>query len=233
RYTQILKDGMPLYTGFSGGLSILQIPPLDLKQVEFIKGSASTLYGGGAISGLVNLITKTPVQKKELNFLLNGNSGKGFDGNGFYSQKWKRIGLTVFSSYNYNGPYDPAHVGFTAVPKTNRVIINPKIFLYFNQKTTAWFGVNTTFENRIGGDVNVVNDKADSIHTYFESNKTIRISTQFNFIHIINAASRINVKNSVGIFERNLSLLNADFHGLQVSSFSEFNYSYKMQDQNG
>lgn len=55
RYTQILKDGMPLYTGFSGGLSIMQIAPLDLKQVEFIKGSASTLYGGGAISGLVNL----------------------------------------------------------------------------------------------------------------------------------------------------------------------------------
>ncbi len=45
RYTQILKDGFPLYSGFSGGLSIMQIPPLDLKQVDLIKGSASTLYG--------------------------------------------------------------------------------------------------------------------------------------------------------------------------------------------
>src|SRR5690606_37458261 len=49
RYTQILKDGMPLYDGFSGGFGILSIPPLDLKQVELIKGFASTLYGGGAI----------------------------------------------------------------------------------------------------------------------------------------------------------------------------------------
>ncbi len=73
RYTQILKDGMPLYTGFSGSLGILQIAPLDLKQVEYIKGSASTLYGGGAIAGLVNLITKTPTDKPELSFLLNAN----------------------------------------------------------------------------------------------------------------------------------------------------------------
>ena len=50
RYTQILKDGFPNYGGFSGSLSIMQIPPLDLKQVEYIKGSASTLYGAGAIS---------------------------------------------------------------------------------------------------------------------------------------------------------------------------------------
>ena len=60
RYTQILKDGFPIYSGASSGLGLLQIPPLDLKQVEVIKGSTSTLYGGGAIAGLVNLISKTP-----------------------------------------------------------------------------------------------------------------------------------------------------------------------------
>ncbi len=60
RYTQMLKDGFPLYGGFSGSLSIMQIPPLDLRQIEYIKGSASTLYGGGAISGLINLISKEP-----------------------------------------------------------------------------------------------------------------------------------------------------------------------------
>jgi iron complex outermembrane receptor protein len=66
--TQILKDGLPLYAGFSGGLGLLQTPPLDLKQFEVIKGSSSTLYGGGAIAGLVNLISKTPKEERELNF---------------------------------------------------------------------------------------------------------------------------------------------------------------------
>ena len=63
RYTQLLKDGFPIFGGFAGGLSIMQIPPLDLKQVEIIKGSASTLYGGGAIAGLVNLISKRPEEE--------------------------------------------------------------------------------------------------------------------------------------------------------------------------
>jgi len=31
KYTQILSDGMPLYGGYSGGLSLLQIAPLDLQ----------------------------------------------------------------------------------------------------------------------------------------------------------------------------------------------------------
>ena len=29
KYTQLLQDGFPLYSGFAGGLSILQIPPLN------------------------------------------------------------------------------------------------------------------------------------------------------------------------------------------------------------
>lgn len=227
RYTQLLKDGMPLYTGFSGGLSIMQIPPLDLKQVEYIKGSASTLYGGGAISGLVNLITKTPHEKRELNFLINANSAKGFDANGFYSQKWKAVGITLFSSYNHNGAYDPAGIGFSALPKTSRVIINPKLFFYFSDKTTAWFGVNTTFENRFGGDMNVIAGYTDSTHRYFEKNITNRISTQFSFTHNINANSAVHIKNSIGIFDRDLLLPDYRFHGQQISSFSEINYTFK------
>lgn len=229
RYTQLLKDGMPLYTGFSGGLSIMQIPPLDLKQVEYIKGSASTLYGGGAISGLVNLITKTPHEKKELNFLLNANSAKGVDANGFYAQKWKTVGVTVFGSYNHNGAYDPANIGFSALPKTSRVVINPKLFLFFSDKTTAWFGVNTTFENRLGGDMNVIAGNADNTHRYFEKNITNRVSTQFSLTHIINDNSSIHIKNSIGIFDRDLSLPDYRFHGQQVSTFTEVNYTYKKE----
>jgi outer membrane receptor for ferrienterochelin and colicins len=71
RYTQLLKDGFPLYGGFSGGLSIMQIPPLDLAQFEIIKGSSSTLYGGGAIAGLVNMVSKRPTEEPDLNILLS------------------------------------------------------------------------------------------------------------------------------------------------------------------
>ena len=226
KYTQLLKDGMPLYQGFSGGLGILQIAPIDLKQVEFVKGSASTLYGGGAIAGLVNLISKTPQEKRELTFLLNGTTAKGFDGSGFYSQKWKKVGTTIFGSYNYNAPYDPAKIGLTAIPKINRFTINPKLFLYFNEKTSAWFGVNLTNEDRYGGDLKVIEEKADSTHQYFERDKTFRSSTQLSFTHEINAENKINFKNSVGFFDRKILQPNENFEGQQVSSFSEINYTH-------
>ena len=224
RYTQFLRDGMPLYQGFSGGLSVMQITPLDLKQVEFIKGSASTLFGGGAIAGLVNLISKTPREQQELNFLLNGTSAKGFDASGFYSKKGEKIGTTIFSSYNFNAPYDPANIGLTAIPLTKRFTFNPKLFLYLNDKTKGWIGVNTVFEDRFGGDLQVIEGKTDNIHQYFERNKSVRLSYQMNFTHQLNEKEKLDFKNTIGFFERKISLPNYQFKGQQVSSFSELSY---------
>ncbi|MEE1944538.1 TonB-dependent receptor plug domain-containing protein [Pedobacter sp. KR3-3] len=223
KYTQLLQDGMPMYQGFSGGLSLLQVSPLDLRQVEFIKGSASTLYGGGAIAGLVNLITKTPDQP-ETTFLLNTTSTKSADLSGFYSQKWKHIGTTLFGAYNYSHAYDPSHTGFTAIPQTNRFTFNPKVFLYLDGKNSGWFGVNTTYENRFGGDIQVVRGHAGTDHQYFERNKTFRFSTQLSFTHQIDQSSSINIKNTMGYFDRQLNMSALDFGGKQLSSFSEANY---------
>ena len=59
RYTRVLSDGLPLF-GEVGGLGLLQIPPMDLGQVEVIKGVASALYGAGAMGGVINLLSRRP-----------------------------------------------------------------------------------------------------------------------------------------------------------------------------
>lgn len=226
RYTQILKDGFPVYSGASSGLGLLQTPPLDLKQVEIIKGSASTLYGGGAIAGLVNLISKTPSQERELRFLLNGTSALGLDINGFYSQRFNKIGLTVFASHDRNAPYDPADIQLTAIPKFERYNFNPKLFVYFNENTKLNFGVNTVFENRIGGDINYIKDQSSYPESYFEKNKTQRISTQFTLTHKFNEKESLTLKNSFNNFSRVITIPDYIFDGLQNSTFSEITYSY-------
>jgi iron complex outermembrane receptor protein len=230
RYTQILKDGLPLYSGAASGLGLLQIPPLDLKQVEIIKGSSSTLYGGGAIAGLVNLISKTPTEKSELSFLLNGTSALGLDISGFYSQKFDKIGLTFFASRNSNKPYDPAKTGLSAIPKVERYTVNPRLFIYFSNKTKADFGVNTTFENRLGGDMLYLKGKRDNEHTYFERNKTNRISTQFSLEHKFSDRSKMNIRNSYNHFGRTITIPGYVFDGVQNGTFSEINYSYSGEE---
>jgi len=101
RYTQLLRDGFPLYSGFSSGLSILQIPPLDLRQFEIIKGSSSTLYGGGAIAGLVNMVSKTPEEKPTLDIMLTQTQALGSTANVFYGERKDKWGWTLYGSGHF------------------------------------------------------------------------------------------------------------------------------------
>ena len=230
KYTQILKDGYPLYAGFSGGLSLLQIAPLDLIQVEVIKGASSTLFGGGAIAGLVNLVSKTPEEERELSFMLNGTSALGLDVSGFYAKKNDKFGTTIFASYNTAKPYDPSDIGFTAIPKFNRYTVNPKLFVYFNDKTTLNAGVNTTIEERIGGDIKYIENNGDETHSYFEKNNTNRYSAQLGLDHIINDNSKLSFKNSLSYYDRAIEIPSYKFSGVQLSSFNEATYNYKVEN---
>lgn len=224
KYTQLLQDGFPLYSGFASGLSILQIPPLNLKRVEVIKGSTSTLYGGGAIAGLINLITKEPADKKEISFLANINQTSALDLSGFYAERYKKTGLTIYAASNFQKAYDVNNDGFSDIPKFNRYTINPKFFYYPNDKTTFSFGVNAGFEKRSGGDMQVINNKADATHTFFETNNSNRYSTQAKFEKVFTNKNILTIKNSVGYFNRTILRPSYNFEGQQVATFSEANY---------
>ena len=225
KYTQIIRDGFPLYSGFSGGLGLLQIAPLDLKQVEIVKGASSTLYGGGAIAGLVNLVSKTPEEKRRLDFLLNGTSAMGLDVSAFYSQKFSKVGATVYAAYNHGSPYDPAGIGLSAIPKFNRYTLNPKLFFYLNNSTTLIAGVNATIEDRLGGDMQYLKGNGNDQHSYFEQNKTGRYSTQLQLDHKLSDNKKLVIKNSVNYFDRSISLPGYRFSGVQTSTYSEAIYA--------
>jgi iron complex outermembrane receptor protein len=226
RYTQLLKDGFPLYGGFSGGLGLLQTPPLDLRQVEIIKGASSTLYGGGAIAGMINLVSRLPTPERDLRLLVNGTSAGGLDVNGFYGQRWKKWGVTVYGGRSSNAAYNPSgDVPFSAIPRFDRYVFNPKLFLYLSERTRMNLGINMSWENRIGGDMQYLQGHGDSTHTYFERNRSQRFSTQFNLEHRFNEYSSLTLKNSVGSFDRTITIPGYVFDGRQWSSYSEVAYS--------
>ena len=226
RYTQILKDGMPAFPGAASGLGLLQTPPLDLRQVEVVKGASSTLYGGGAIAGLINLISKTPGDKRELSLQLNGTTAKGLDVNGFYSERYGKVGLTVFTAYNTCRGYDPSDVDFSAIPKYDRWNINPRLFLYLSPNTYGNIGYQAMIENRLGGDMHYIEGTDNGEHSYYERNKTQRHSMQLNFNHLFDADNRFNLKASATYYDRELTLPNYSFIGTQWTSFGELSYAH-------
>ncbi len=198
RYTQILKDGFPLYGGFAGGLSIMQIPPLDLKQVELIKGSSSTLYGGGAIAGLVNLISITPDKDPVLNLMINQTSANGTTGNLFYARKYGKTGITFYGSASDQFPYDPDNDGFSNLPRSQTYNFNPKFYFYVNTNTELSLGFNTAFDHRKAETWKCLKGMR-MLHVFFEKNNSERYSTQLSFRNTKKKGT-INFKQSLSYF---------------------------------
>ncbi len=233
RYTQILKDGFPLYGGFSGSLSIMQIPPLDLRQIEYIKGSASTLYGGGAISGLINIISKEPTSEETI-LHLNASHIGAFDVNMFTSKKYEKIGFTLLAQRNSHKAFDADKDGFTDMPELEKFNFNPKLVFYVSDKTNLSIGGTFTTEKRQGGDIKLLNNEAlSTTHFYKEKNEVSRITTQTKLSHKITENQTFEFRNSFNLFDRSLlitpTFLDGEykFEGKQFSSFSELSYSFK------
>ena len=224
RYTQLLRDGFPLYGGFSSGLSILQIPPLDLQQFEIIKGSSSTLYGGGAIAGLINMVSKTPDEEPALDIMLTQTQALGSTANVFYSKRNEKVGISLYGSGHYQKVYDPEDDGFSNLPQTTSISFNPKFFYYPSEETTFWIGLNGTYDDRIGGDITKIESGENGIHQYTEENISKRLSSQAAYETKIDSVSSLNIKNSISFFDRKLSIPDFSFDGKQTNTFTEINY---------
>jgi len=238
RYTQILKDGFPLYGGISGSLDVLQIPPLDLRQVEYIKGSASTLYGGGAIGGLINLLTKKATQEETLLHINFSHIGSK-DFNAFVSRKFGKFGFTNLASMHLHSPYDPDEDGYSDVPEVSKFNFNPKLFYYPDDKTEVYLGATVSKETRMGGDMDLIdNQTPDSVHFYFDKQKSSRFTTQFSAKRNFTNASTLTLKNSISLFDRFINIRenvlgqSSQFGGQQLNSFSELNYNLNKSTHN-
>jgi outer membrane receptor for ferrienterochelin and colicins len=220
RYTQLLRDGLPIYSGFSGSLSLLQIAPLDLEQVEVIKGASSTLYGGGAIAGLVNLVSKRPHETPETALMLNGTSAEGIDLSAFHSRESGKHGATVFASYNRNNAWEAEDNGLTAIPEFERVTLTPRWFYTASDNTDIDLGLGFIDENRLGGSIDYINGSAPG--DYFEENDSRRYYTRAGISHQLANEANITLKNTNSWFDRSLATPGHLFSGTQFSTFTEF-----------
>lgn len=61
-YNQLLFDGVPLLSTLGGVYGLEQIPAAFIDRVEVVKGGGSSLYGPGAVAGVVNLIPQQPTR---------------------------------------------------------------------------------------------------------------------------------------------------------------------------
>ncbi len=59
-YTQILLNSRPVFSGLAGVYGLELIPTNMVERMEVVRGGGSALFGGNAIAGTVNIITREP-----------------------------------------------------------------------------------------------------------------------------------------------------------------------------
>jgi outer membrane receptor protein involved in Fe transport len=152
RYTQLLADGLPLYGGQASSLGLLQVPPSDLGQVEIIKGAASALYGGQALGGVINLVSKRPGTKPESEIILNATTRDGQDVSGYgesrMNENWS---ASYLANYSRQSTQDLDGDRWIDMPGYERVAVRPRLFYENDAGTRAFLTAGVMSEDRQGG----------------------------------------------------------------------------------
>ncbi|MYD69677.1 MAG: TonB-dependent receptor [Acidobacteria bacterium] len=154
RYTRFLSDGLPLYGSQPGGMGLLQIPPMDLGQVEVIKGVASAFHGTGAMGGVVNLLSRRPSDESEREVLFNRSTRGATDGvlwlSTPLSETW---GMTLLGSVHRQDLTDVDGDGWADMAHYDRGVVRPRFFWDDGQGRSFFLTAGGARESRTGGTV--------------------------------------------------------------------------------
>jgi iron complex outermembrane receptor protein len=193
RYTQILSDGLPLYGGQTGALGPLQIPPMDLGQVEVIKGAASALYGATALGGVVNLISRRPEGDREL--LLNQTSLGGTDAvlwlEGEPSETWA---YTLLASGHRQTMADVDDDGWADLPRFRRATLRPRLFWNDGRGASLFVTAGGMTEDREGGTLSGRTTPAGT--PFAEDLETRRLDAGLVGVLLLSDTRRMSVRGS-------------------------------------
>ncbi|MGY3089485.1 outer membrane receptor for ferrienterochelin and colicins [Hymenobacter sp. UYAg731] len=227
QYTQILRDGVPLYGGFAGSFGLLTVPPLDLRQVELIKGSNSTLYGGGAIAGLVNLVSKTPtLGTPQYAASLNQTTLRETDLNGFAARRGRRWGYSAFVGLVNQKEKDVDGDGFVDVPRVRNLNLHPRLFFYPNAHSQVALGYTGTLESRRAGDLEVLKKGFDPVsgHVFFVDNTSLRNTADLLYSNDSLAGGHLTLKGTITDFIRDVNTNSNAFTAYQTTYYTEASY---------
>ncbi|MGV8074430.1 MAG: TonB-dependent receptor [Syntrophobacteraceae bacterium] len=97
--TLVLLDGQPMNDGYTSVVNWNAMLPENVEKIEVARGPFSSLYGGNAMGGVVNIITRIP-EKREVILKSGYGSDDYWSSYGSYGDKWFDR-FRLFTSYGY------------------------------------------------------------------------------------------------------------------------------------
>jgi len=158
KYTQILIDSSPVVSAMTGVYGLEQIPAEMLDRIEIVKGGGSALYGGNAVAGVINVLTKEPQENKTtLKLHQESISGEPFTNIGFRSSlvsKDLNTKAFLFASYQKREPVDLNDDSFSELGTISNTSFGLNLYNYFSKiKGDLKLSLFRIFEERRGGDL--------------------------------------------------------------------------------
>lgn len=257
RYTQLLSDGLPLYGGQTASIGLLQIPPTDLANVEIIKGSASSLYGGSALGGVINLISRTPSDEFEGEVLLNATSKGGQDITSYFSSPINEsTSASVTAGLHNQADKDLDSDGWNDIAQYQRATVRPRLYWESESGANLYVTFGAMKEEREGG--TTAQGTVPDGNPFAQNQDSLRLDSGFIFVQPLADDLNLNLRGSAmrqehdhvyGIVEENDThesylfessisgyndeiawLLGAAYQSERFNSqdFDEFNYDYQV-----
>jgi iron complex outermembrane recepter protein len=101
----VLLDGQPMNDAYNGSVNWGAIPATEIDRVEVARGPSSTLYGGNAMGGVIQLFTR-PVRQRTFEISSQKGSNRTTLYSGRYSDRFfNRLGVTFSYQRMQTGGY--------------------------------------------------------------------------------------------------------------------------------
>ncbi|MFH1050505.1 MAG: TonB-dependent receptor [bacterium] len=205
KYSQILIDGKAIFSSLNGVYGLEQIPTNMIDKVEMVRGSGSSLYGGNAIAGVINVITKVPAFDTydiSWNNIMTDNKFPEniLTLNSSITSDDQQIGLSIFGMKNNRHEYDANDDGFTEIGRMNLQTFGTKLYykITSQSKITAEFHSIEHFI-RGGNKLNIPEHETDIT----ESAKNSTIIGQLNYEQFIDYTNKVSIYTSYQTTDRN------------------------------
>lgn len=189
-----LEDGIPIRTtGIYNHNAMLEMNMAAAKQIEIIKGPASSLYGAEAIGGAVNIITQAPPAIAAAMISLQGTNGGYRRADVQVGNNFGKVGVLVSGYYanRVSGPVDQTDFHKTAFTIREDYKINDK---------TTWSNSITYIDyyNQMGGgsldSAHFAQQNYTTLYTFnYRKTNALRFRSQLNRIWNTNCETQVTL----------------------------------------
>lgn len=155
-YTQILINSRPVFSALAGVYALEMIPTSMIERIEVVKGGGSSLFGGNAIAGTVNILTRE-ADKNAFEFGANQSlinleaSERTYNANTSLLSKNKKSGMHLFGFVRDREPWDANQDGFSEITQLRNRTLGFDAFHKTGEFSKLRFSANYINEFRRGG----------------------------------------------------------------------------------